>query len=307
MISFENFKKKTVQIVKELVPGAHVFIVEQVYDYGISYGLSMKPKGYEFYPILSLNGAYQEILEKGYRLENYMMAAVKKMLSYQDNNIQEEFFLPYGKAKERVFFCLINKKMNEDLLTECPYVQWLDFAIVFRYMIENNDDVGFLSCLVDNSLMKWWQEHDYCPGLPELYRDAKKATPNLLPLDHETPEKIREEILKVQKKTGNLKDLDVRFINGHMVSNTIRCYGSGTVLYKNVVRDISDSIGGQDLILLPSSTREWMIFPSDGSPDEMETHNKHVRFVNNTKAVPEGFILSDHAYKYLRDQDKIIY
>lgn len=59
------------------------------------------------------------------------------------------------KKEERIVFELINTEDNKELLSKHPHRQFLDMSIVYRYVVEDNEE-GRATLLISNNLASGW-------------------------------------------------------------------------------------------------------------------------------------------------------
>ena len=68
------------------------------------------------------------------------------------------------EIKENLFFSLINYEKNKEKLSDIPYIKFLDLAVVFNYMVDENGD-EIHSFRVDDRIMKTCVVYNkYCKG-----------------------------------------------------------------------------------------------------------------------------------------------
>ena len=63
--------------------------------------------------------------------------------------------MDFENVKDRVCFKLINKDRNAELLSDMPYIEFLDLAVIF-YVLVSEDEMGTGSITIHNSLMGAW-------------------------------------------------------------------------------------------------------------------------------------------------------
>ena len=86
----------------------------------------------------------------------------------------------------------------------------------------------------------------------------------------------------------------------YVLSNTLKIRGAASIFYSNILKDFSDHMG-TDLILLPSSIHEWLIIPQRDEY-QLDMLTKMVEEANRD-VVAENEILSDRVYGYFRDKN----
>ncbi|MBR1893304.1 MAG: hypothetical protein IJ815_07220, partial [Lachnospiraceae bacterium] len=81
-------------------------------------------------------------------------------------------------------------------------------------------------------------------------------------------------------------------------------YGAASFMYPGVLKTLSDSIGGGNLVIIPSSVHEVILAPMDKLIMEREDLLMIVNEVN-TSVVQDEDVLSDNLYKYDSEHDEI--
>ncbi len=218
--------------------------------------------------------------------------------TYHSNLPQEDFdislFRDYTKAKERIVMKLINTKRNEQLLKQVPHILFHDLAIVFLCSV-NDYLQNYATILIYNHHLKLWDKTS-----DDLYEVAKENASALLPprLDnlHDVFEYITQESLPF------LEDLNI-----HILTNPLKINGAACMVYPNLLDEIAD-IYEDDVIVIPSSIHELLVFPNRNLPDgyTLEYLNSMIQEVNETQLTDDE-VLSDHIYWYHRDSKSISY
>ncbi len=202
----------------------------------------------------------------------------------------------WERVKDRVEYRLINVDRNLELLQDIPYRCYLDMAIVYHLKIYGPED-QITTATITNHLMDKWEVME-----EDLYEAASVNTPQL---DHVICEDLTMFLLGMLGDGDELKNMladEKNQVPLHTLTNQSMILGAATILYPGVLRDISDWMGG-DLIILPSSIHEVLLLKyEDGMPlDELTAM---VQEINRTE-VPEKDILSEHVYLYRRNTDEI--
>lgn len=177
----------------------------------------------------------------------------------------------------RIMYYLKNLDLEE--LIDRPYRIIEDMAIVFGYLKEDG-------MVVDPIDHKYAKENNWSDIF--LWEMATKNTKSLLPA----------KIEPVYKNfVGHTEDEPVFFL-----TNEIQSYGSGTLLYDNLLQDFSMKYGW-NLYLLPTSIHEFLLLFDQGvySEEELLKIVKH----SNENLTKEEF-LSQNIYYYDREKGELI-
>ena len=239
--------------------------------------------------------AYYEKYKAGYSLEELAQQIV---FSYQTEKLVQSdasLCLTFESCRDRIFFRLISHERNENILSDIPYLPFLDLSIVFYLLIQKEKE-SIRSVRISRYLMEQW-------GLNEtdLLRIARGNTERLFPrricslsamvsemLGHGAGESRKiEGLLPEQYENGDQKEPYV--ITNHMGIN-----GAAVLLYEHVLEDLGVLLEG-DYYLLPSSIHEVLAVPADiGNRQELRNMVHEV----NITCVDREEILSDQIYYY---------
>ena len=79
----------------------------------------------------------------------------------------------------------------------------------------------------------------------------------------------------------------------YVVTNEKRLHGASAILHKDVLDQVANEIGAEEIYVIPSSVHELIVIPADTSKESV---NVMLRNVN--KEIREDEVLSDHVYTY---------
>lgn len=252
---------------------------------------------------------YAEILFEGYKKGESFVQIVKDTLSMLCDAGELDFpgieeITDWNQAKERVTLRLIRRKGNERYMAKGPHFPYLDMEVVFYMMVSSGKDrlAGFY--------IEWQHLNMWGITAEEVYEAAKKVSPRLCPpvikkmgqvlmemlFDEEIPEEIRAE-MQEQIKEEIPEKAEILYI----LTNQQRISGASCILYPDVLKEFSEKMGA-DLLVLPSSIHETLLLRDEGIDHAgiMEI----VREVNRT-VVREEEVLSDNVYRYDRKTGRI--
>ena len=240
-------------------------------------------------PTIYLDGYFADYKD-GRTMENICKEIVQV---YEKNKVQKDFSLEqvtdFKNVKDRICFKLINREKNAELLTDTPYVEYQDLAVVF-YILVSKDKSGITSITVRNSLMDMWgMDADI------LYYLAKKNTQRLFRGRVLSMMEVMAEII------GNSADaFEDSAFPMYVATNVFKMNGACILLYDGVLKKFAEKIGG-DFYILPSSVHEVIFVPANGDMDARYLIQM-VKEVNATEVAPDE-VLSDNVYKYHADTD----
>lgn len=175
---------------------------------------------------------------------------------------------------ENVFPALLPEKAAVDV-----FIPFMDMKIVFKVRLKEHPDVTFT---VNKTTMGGLTETELF--LASLENISRLSAPCLLRMP---------EIVSI------LPDGEMK-----VLTNTEKFYGAAAIIYgQDKIRGLAEK-EGNDIVIIPSSVHECILFPYDESMP-FELLNAMVNEVN-TSEVKEEEILSDHVYMYDRQTDRIV-
>ncbi|MBR6256293.1 MAG: hypothetical protein IKR23_02855 [Lachnospiraceae bacterium] len=228
-----------------------------------------------------------------------------------------ESFVYWEEARKRIAYRLINMQKNTELLKEVPYIRFLDMAVVFYYLL-GDEEFGNASILIYNKHMECWNV-----TTEDLYDQAKENTCRLLPAGIESLSQLMKNVLKanIRKKAEesglcrddesieDIADSMMEQMTGggdtsplFVLTNNINYYGAACLLYEGVLKEFADTLE-TDLYILPSSVHEIILLPDLGYEDAGFLKTM-VSEVNDTQLSPDE-VLSDTIYHYDRNTEDV--
>lgn len=251
-------------------------------------------------PNIYLNDYYTEYIKGALTFDaivTSVLAAHYKNLPKQ--RLDAQHFFEFDDVKGNIVYKLINRDMNEALLEEIPYIEFLDLAIVFECLLDL-DQYCKGSMLIHNGHLKLWHVTKEA-----VYEAAKENTEQILPYEIkgvsdilcEIMGKHPEQINEDEKKT-ELADCAVMY----MLSNNMRVGGAACMLYPNLTRDFAERVGS-NFYIIPSSIHECLLLPAENTNESVEIKNI-IKEVNDTQVDVEER-LSYSLYFYDKEADNI--
>lgn len=194
----------------------------------------------------------------------------------------------YEIMKEKLSVEVISAEVNEELLAKVPHDRIEDLAVVYRFIMESNED-GRASILVNNDLIeRMGVTHE------QLRADALENSSEIRPAVIQGMNEVMKEMMgpEAYEMFGIPDDTEeMMFIATVPDKNS----GAGVLAYQDFMDQAAEKIGG-DFFILPSSIHEILLVPDDGQKgaDELKAM---VMDVNATQVSPEER-LSDNVYHY---------
>lgn len=188
-----------------------------------------------------------------------------------------EQILDFEKMKSHIYYRLISRSKNEELLQDIPWIPWLDMALVFYLRIPDHI-INNATALIHTSHMEHW-------GITRkrLYRLAV------------------ENMMNVPMVLDPMGDFLEGY--GYEVSDSgmyvLRCdqkdFGASAIVNPKVMQNCFRQLG-EDYYVLPSSIHEVVLLKKSMATTREEL-DALIQEVNATCVSQEDY-LSDHAYLY---------
>lgn len=213
------------------------------------------------------------------------------------------FFFQLENVYERIVMKVVNYEENKAQLENCPHIRELDLALTFRVLMEKNaDQIG--TVLVNYDMMREWDTSEF-----DLFDLAVK---NMQQFWHPTLEPIGDVLRELLKGADGEKDTESVCVldypeqwnlSMYVLSNDLRLNGATVLFYTDCLRQFAARMQ-KDIYILPSSIHEVLLVPEISEMSAWDLR-QIVEQVNH-QIVSEEEILSNHVYRYLYKEDKLI-
>lgn len=222
---------------------------------------------------------YDDVIDDVYRLHRRRCGA---------DGVRLEKVMDENNVMDNIILRIINRERNEKLLSDAPYVEFKDLAIVFRRVVELRKD-GIATTLVSNSDMKRWRV-----SIDTMYKKGLENTERMFPA-------LRKSLFDVIQDRYNSFDPDIGDCTGelYILTNSYGINGATAVLYPGMLESCAELVD-DDIYVLPSSVHE-LLFIGAGAGYTEEYLSDLVREAN-LNAVSEMDFLSDNIYLYSRKE-----
>lgn len=294
-MNYQQFIEEVERRVKEKIKGNEtmtVYIHTAVKNNGKERkGITVSEKGIHISPTIYLEEYFQQFQE-GKPIEKIVEKILQLYEEVKCSHPCEESLLQNYKELKGKFACkLIHRGKNEKLLNDIPYVPWMDLAIVVFVLLEVSP-YGTATVLVRKEHLEIW-------GLTEaqLFDEAKKNTPILLPYQFCTMRKLLREICPYAVDEGEEEEESL-----YVLSNKLRSFGAASMLYDGILEKVGQKLG-ENYYILPSSIHEVIVVPESKSPVKQDLEEM-VREINETQ-VEEEEVLSDRVYYFSRKENRL--
>lgn len=304
MSNFNRFRKLVVARLENRLHGEKELRVQSIpKNNGVMMtGLTIIKNGETVSPVIYLED-YFERYEEGVGMEMFVNEMYDMFNTFENADFPVDKLGDFKNLKDKVFYKLVNYERNREVLKNIPYVSYLDLAVTFYVMVGQNENGQFMAQIENRHMESWGAD------INTLYALAEENTPRLFPCNLENMpdimEKIAREHMEDIYKKGAIKGMGLaQEMNPlYVLSNNSGVYGASAILYKDVLKDFSDSLK-KDLVILPSSIHETLLIPYDKSMD-MEELKEMVSTINKQE-VQESDVLSDNVYVYKRESNSAV-
>lgn len=326
-MNFEKFISEIKIMVKEYL-GNEVKVEDKsvLKNNGVKFtGIVILKENQNCVPNIYLNG-YFEQYQRGRGICDIVCEILRY---YEEHKIEKrvniDCFSNFDSIKNKICYKLINYDKNRELLEEIPYIPYMDLAIVF-YCVIDNECIGNGSILIRNEHLKKWHVN-----IEEVKRFAFSNTPNLLkgkitPMEDVICELMRKKvILDIENSIQEQTDSCIRITEDmvepiiqemlgkiyteakgpkmYVAGNESKNFGAAVILYEKLLMDFAEKIQS-DIYILPSSVHEVILIPVENETDEVQKLKDMVYEVNHTE-LPKEEILSDSVYFFKRSEGSI--
>ncbi len=202
--------------------------------------------------------------------------------------VPESEVLDWNSAKGRIMFRLIGTQANREFLQDVPHIDFCDLSQVFYLMLEA-DGEGCRTVQVNNRLMEAWKVQEEDIRLCAERNMAERMPGKLAGLG------------EFQADAGGETAGDGKVRPFYVLTNSMKLYGAGCILYKGMLENVAERIGF-GFYVIPSSVHEVIIIPADECSQKTAGELKALLASVNGTELSECEILSDSVYYYNRSE-----
>lgn len=206
-------------------------------------------------------------------------------------------------VKEHVVFQFINAQENQELLMDMPHREYLDLAIVYRFIVDIGEN-GITSVMIRNTVATMF-------GLTEtqLFQYAAENTRRMFPPVVKSMQTVIKDLLYNSGLDLDSEDVEIMedFLESisqeeqlYVIGNPRNTNGAISILYEDVLYHLAQKVDS-DLYIMPSSVHECIATSSKNGT--VETFASMVESVNMSD-VPLTDRLSNQVYYYDRNLRK---
>ena len=195
----------------------------------------------------------------------------------------------YEKMTDKLTMEVVAADRNADLLSKVPHQEIEDMAVVYRFVMESNDE-GRASVLVTDDLLN---KMGVTPE--QLHADALENAPQFRPAVIMGMSEVIVDMMGAD--APGMFGVDEFPQDEMMYVATVpdKISGAGVLAYQEFMDQAAEKLGG-DFYILPSSIHELLLVKDDGNIDFKDL-KAMVEEVNATQVTPEEK-LTDNVYHY---------
>ena len=290
----EEFKNEFVEALKEKLSerGNDVDVkVSTVEKMNQSYeAITITPEGSNIGMNMNLE-VFAEAYESGVPFDEIVEQVTNKVEAHLADmpTFDVQSLTDYEQMKDKLAMEVVAADRNADLLAKVPHQEMEDMAVVYRFVMES-DENGRASILVSNDLL------DKMGVTPEqLHADALENAPELRPAVIKGMSEVMMDMMGEDEH--EMFGIDEFPQDEMMYVATVpdKISGAGVIAYQEFMDQAAEKLGG-DFYILPSSIHEVLLVKDDGAVNFNDLKSM-VEDVNATQVAPEEK-LTDSVYHY---------
>ena len=276
--------------------GNAVVTVKTVYKTNdiIQKGLTIVGEGQNIVPTIYLEPYYEKYVQ-GHTTLSDTLTHIAEVYTEHMRDCPESFDIQMLK-EESVIGSLINIHYNKDYLKGIPYIPvGEDFAIIFKFYLGSENEITATVTITDKlaELMEL--------NKMKLLSLALNNTPRIYPMKCiAITEMIRTFIQEDNIPLEDVTDTDSPF---YVLTNNRNENGAFVLFYPETVKNLFDTFR-DDLVLIPSSTSEWLIIPAKQAVS-IPNISDIIQAVNQ-ECVDPNQLLGERAYLLRKDSTDIL-
>ena len=290
----EEFKNEFVEALKEKLSerGNDVDVkVSTVEKMNQSYeAITITPEGSNIGMNMNLE-VFAEAYESGVPFDEIVEQVTNKVEAHLADmpTFDVQSLTDYEQMKDKLAMEVVAADRNADLLAKVPHQEMEDMAVVYRFVMES-DENGRASILVSNDLL------DKMGVTPEqLHADALENAPELRPAVIKGMSEVMMDMMG--EDAHEMFGIDEFPQDEMMYVATVpdKISGASVIAYQEFMDQAAEKLGG-DFYILPSSIHEVLLVKDDGAVNFNDLKSM-VEDVNATQVAPEEK-LTDSVYHY---------
>lgn len=175
--------------------------------------------------------------------------------------------------KDKLMVQVVPTAGNEEMLAGIPHVEQEDMSLVYRFVIETNEQ-GSATTLVTNQMLE-----NYGISAEQLHADAMANAPEQFPASVRSMQEVLAEIMGIEPEMMPGEPGGMYVVTCNQGVN-----GAGCIFYPEFMDQAAEKLGG-DFFVLPSSVHEVILLPDTGDMSFHELESM-VQEINATEVQP---------------------
>ena len=303
MLNFEGFQEYVKNNIKNYLPAkfanANVDIAIVKKNNGLElHGLAVRGEGQALSPTIYLEEFYKQ-----YRNDTDIKTIMENISDVYMHNLEPRMelenigknFQDFDWVRDKIIMVAVGAESNKKLLSEVPYQQKEDIALVFKVLLSTEKD-GIGTVTIRNEHLKFW---DVDPET--VYELAKENTRRLQPVKVQSMNEVMKELMIAD---GMPEEMVMDMLESvpadqqmYVISNESKINGAASIFYEETLYELAEKLDS-DLYILPSSIHEVIaVKTSMGAPAELSMMVTEI----NEGQVSKEERLTNNVYLYDRE------
>jgi len=261
--------------------------------------LDLKPGKVRASPVIQMQELYRNYT-LGTGIESIVEQICETLEYYhgKEGLIDPDRILDYRLIRDHIWMKAVNWELNAEQLSDRPHLRRLDLALSF-YIHLRTAEGSVCSCEVTRALADVWQvdaEVLYQKALENINRDWEIL---LQPID----DVLGISDLDIVCSSDKGESAGGQTVRVYILSNREAFSGAVLMFISDKIRKLAQQ-EEKDLFILPSSIHEVLVLA-----DQLEMSAsglKEIVMSVNRNTVEAQEFLSDHVYRYIRSEDRIV-
>ena len=151
--------------------------------------------------------------------------------------------MDYEQMKDKLIMEVVSTEANADMLANVPHVEMEDMSVVYRFVIDSNDD-GRATILATNNML---EAMEITPE--QLHEDALKYAPELKPAVITGMSEVMAEMMGMSPEEMAMMGLPTDPADEQMFVATVpdKIHGAGVLAYQDFMDQAAERVGGEAL------------------------------------------------------------
>ena len=151
--------------------------------------------------------------------------------------------MDYEQMKDKLIMEVVSTEANADMLANVPHVEMEDMSVVYRFVIDSNDD-GRATILATNNML---EAMEITPE--QLHEDALKYAPELKPAVITGMSEVMAEMMGMSPEEMAMMGMPTDPADEQMFVATVpdKIHGAGVLAYQDFMDQAAERVGGEAL------------------------------------------------------------